>query len=108
MDAVTPAPAVSQQEIERRYVKIRETLSAQGIDALVVAGTEYTGFEGAIRWVSGFRMVHRYAYAMIPVDGDPIAIFPTEARWVGEHAESWIEKQVLRLARPIGSSVKAT
>ena len=94
MEAVTPAPAVSQLVTDRRYAKIRETLAEQGLDALVVAGSEYTGFEGAIRWVSGFRMVHRYAYAVIPVEGDPIAIFPAEARWVGEHAESWVVEQV--------------
>ncbi len=94
MEAVTAAPAVSSQEIERRYAKIRKTLAEQGIDALAVAGTEYTGFEGAIRWVSGFRMVHRYAYGLIPVEGDPVVIFPAEARWVGEHGESWIEEQV--------------
>ncbi len=94
MEAVTAAPAVSRQEIERRYTRIRETLAAQGIDALAVAGTEYTGFEGAIRWVSGFRMVHRYAYGLIPAEGDPIAIFPSEARWVGEHAECWIKRKV--------------
>ncbi|NNF10616.1 MAG: hypothetical protein HKN74_10060, partial [Acidimicrobiia bacterium] len=66
MDAVTPAPQVSAQEIDRRYAVIRKALAERDIDALVVAGTEYTGFEGAIRWVSGFRMVHRYAYGLIP------------------------------------------
>ena len=94
MEAVTAAPAVSRQEIQRRFTKIRQGLAEQGIDALAVAGTEYTGFEGAIRWVSGFRMVHRYAYGLIPAEGDPIAIFPSEARWVGEHAECWIKRKV--------------
>lgn len=94
MEAVTPAPTVSRKEIDRRHARIRETLAEQGIDALVVAGTEYTGFEGGIRWVSGFRMVHRYAYGLIPADGDPIAVFPAEARWVGQHGESWISEQV--------------
>ena len=94
MEAVTAVPAVSKQEIDRRFAKIRQALEDQGIDALAVAGTEYTGFEGAIRWVSGFRMVHRYAYALIPLQGDPIAIFPSEARWVGQHAESWIDRKI--------------
>jgi Xaa-Pro aminopeptidase len=85
---------VSPDEIERRYAMIRRTLGEKGIDALVVAGSEYTGFEGAVRWVSGFRMVHRYAYGLIPADGDPIAIFPAEARWVGQHDESWIAEKV--------------
>ncbi len=94
MEAVTAAPAVSREEIQRRFTKIRQGLAEQEVDALVVAGTEYTGFEGAIRWVSGFRMVHRYAYGLIPAEGDPIAIFPSEARWVGEHAECWIKRKV--------------
>ncbi len=94
MDAVTPPPVVSDAEIERRHSKIRETLAEKGIDALVVAGSEYTGFEGGMRWVSGFRMVHRYAYSIVPADGEPIALFPAEARWVGEHEESWIEEKV--------------
>jgi len=94
VEAVTAAPAVSREEIQRRFTKIRQGLAEQEVDALVVAGTEYTGFEGAIRWVSGFRMVHRYAYGLIPAEGDPIAIFPSEARWVGEHAECWIKRKV--------------
>lgn len=85
---------VSDTEIERRYGRIREQLEADGIDALLVAASEYTGFEGGIRWVSGFRMVHRYAYALIPREGEPVAIFPSEARWVGRHDECWIEEQV--------------
>ncbi|MFB3098524.1 MAG: aminopeptidase P family N-terminal domain-containing protein, partial [Acidimicrobiia bacterium] len=85
---------VSQTEIDRRYRVTRQALERDGLDALIVTGTEYTGFEGAIRWLSGFRMVHRYAYAVLPVDGDPIAVFPAEARWVGEHDECWIENKV--------------
>ncbi len=85
---------VSQAEIDRRYRVTREALDRDGLDALIIVGTEYTGFEGAIRWMSGFRMVHRYAYAVLPLVGDPIAVFPAEARWVGEHAECWMEEKV--------------
>ncbi len=84
----------SRAEIDRRHRLIRDALARDDLDALVVAGTEYTGFEGAIRWVSGFRMVHRYAYAVVPREGDPVAVFPTEARWVGEHGECWFADQV--------------
>lgn len=94
MEAVTPPPEVSTTEKARRLTKVRARLQELGLDALVVAGSEYTGFEGGVRWLSGFRMVHRYAYALIPADGDPIAIFPAEARWVGEHGESWIDEKV--------------
>lgn len=69
-------------------------MAAAGVDALIVCGSEYTGFEGALRYVSGFRLVHRYAYVLIELSGDPCKVFPSEARYVGEHAGGFIEEQV--------------
>ncbi len=54
---------VTQSEIARRYKNTREAMSKENLDALIVCGNEYTGFEGAIRYVSGFEIVHRYVYA---------------------------------------------
>jgi Xaa-Pro aminopeptidase len=44
--------------------------------------------------MSGFVVVHRYAYVVLPLEGEPAIVFPTEARYVGEHATTWIEEQV--------------
>jgi len=84
----------SQQEIERRYANVREAATRDGLDAVVVAGSEYSGFEGAVRYLSGFRILHRYAYVVLPVEGEPSVVFPKEARWVGDHSEAWIEDKV--------------
>ena len=84
----------SAAEIERRTRNVREAAAQYGLDAVVVAGTEYSGFEGAVRYLSGFRILHRYAYVVLPVDGEPSVVFPREARWVGDHGESWIEDRV--------------
>jgi Xaa-Pro aminopeptidase len=81
-------------EIQRRYAAVREAAAADGLDAVVVSGSEYTGFEGAVRYLSGFRILHRYAYVVLPVDGEPSIVFPREARWVGDHSEAWIEDKV--------------
>jgi Xaa-Pro aminopeptidase len=81
-------------EIERRYGRIREALARDGLDAAIVAGNEYTGFEGAVTYLSGFVIVHRYAYVLLPVSGEPAIVFPTEARYVGEHGTTWIDEQV--------------
>jgi Xaa-Pro aminopeptidase len=89
-----PARTPSAEEVARRYANMREAMAAHGVDALLVAGSEYSGFEGAVRYLSGFRIVHRYAYVLLPAAGDPITIFPTEARWVGDHADGWIEEPV--------------
>jgi len=82
----------SQAEIEQRYAAVREAAQAVDVDAVVVSGSEYTGFEGAVRYLSGFRILHRYAYVVVPVDGDPAIVFPREARWVGDHGEAWMEQ----------------
>jgi Xaa-Pro dipeptidase len=88
--ARTPGPA----EVAHRYARLRAAMAEHDVDALLVSGSEYSGFEGAVRYVSGFRIVHRYAYVLLPASGDPIAIFPSEARWVGDHADGWIADPV--------------
>jgi Xaa-Pro aminopeptidase len=85
---------VSREEIERRYGLVREAMDEQLLDAVLVCGSEYTGFEGAVTYMSGFVIVHRYAYVLLPREGDPTIIFPAEARYVGEHEDCWIEEQV--------------
>ena len=84
----------SAAEVELRYANMRAAMAEHGVDALLVSGSEYTGFEGAVRYLSGFRIVHRYAYVLLAASGDPLTIFPSEARYVGEHADGWIEDPV--------------
>ena len=81
-------------EVERRYANIRRALADAGLDACLVCGSEYTGFDGAVLYVSGFQIVHRYAYVLIPLDEEPTLVCPSEARYVGEHGASWIDDQV--------------
>jgi Xaa-Pro aminopeptidase len=79
-------------ELERRHGNVRAAMVAQDLDALVVAGSEYTGFEGAVTYLSGFQIVHRYAYVVVPAHGEPFIVFPSEARYVGEHGTAAIEQ----------------
>jgi Xaa-Pro aminopeptidase len=81
-------------EVERRYRLIREAADRDGLDAVLVCASEYTGFEGAMFYVSGFRILHRYAYVLLPLDEPPTNIFPGEGRWVGDHSEGWVEDRV--------------
>ena len=68
-------------------------MARDGLDAVIVSGNEYTGFEGAVTYMSGFVIVHRYAYVLLPLAGPPSIVFPREARYVGEHGTTWIEAQ---------------
>ena len=92
--ASDPARTPSAAEIGRRYANARAAMAEHGVDALLVCGSEYSGFEGAVRYLSGFRIVHRYAYVLLPAEGEPVTIFPSEARWVGDHADGWIAEPV--------------
>jgi Xaa-Pro aminopeptidase len=89
VESVTP-----QDEIDRRYGLIREAMARDGLDAVIVSGNEYSGFEGAVTYMSGFVIVHRYAYVLLPLEGDPSIVFPREATYVGEHEKTWIDDQV--------------
>jgi len=85
---------VTSAEIQRRYANVRAALERDDLDAALVCGSEYTGFEGAVTYLSGFQIVHRYAYVVLPREGEPAIVFPSEARYVGEHGTTWIEEQV--------------
>lgn len=87
----------SQAEIDRRYNNVRNAMAEHGLDALVVSGSEYSGFEGAVRYMAGFHILHRYAYVVITPDQDPIAVFPKEATWVGDHSATFIDRRELPL-----------
>jgi Xaa-Pro aminopeptidase len=79
-------------ELEKRYASVRTAMAAHDLDALVVSGSEYTGFEGSVTYLSGFQIVHRYAYVVVPADDAPFVVFPTEARYVGEHGTAGLEQ----------------
>ncbi len=84
----------SQSEITRRYDNLRAAMRAQNVDALIVCGNQYAGFEGAVFYASGFEIVHRYVYVLIPLEGDPTLVFPQEARWIGDKTKPFVREKV--------------
>ncbi len=81
-------------EGERRLRAVRHAMREAGLDALVASGSEYTGFDGAVRYLSGFQIVHRYAYVLVPLEEEPAIVFPSEARYVGFHEGAWLDERV--------------
>ena len=55
-------------ELTRRYANVRAAMAEHELDALIVSGSEYSGFEGSVTYLSGFQIVHRYAYVVVPAD----------------------------------------
>ena len=91
--AVVGDRSALEAELGRRHANVRQAMAGHDLDALVVAGSEYSGFEGAVTYMSGFQIVHRYAYVVLPADGEPFVVFPSEARYVGEHGTALIEQR---------------
>src|SRR5580698_1651993 len=69
-------------------------MQSAGLDALIVCGNQYAGFEGAVLYVSGFEIVHRYVYVVLPLEGEPTLVFPREARWIGDKVKPWVKDHV--------------
>ena len=88
-----PEPDLTE-DVQRRYRRVREAAARDELDAVLVCATEYTGFEGAMFYLSGFRILHRYAYVLLPLDEPPTNVFPGEGRWVGDHSEGWVQDRV--------------
>jgi len=84
----------SQKEIARRYKNVRSRMQKAGLDALLVCGNQYAGFEGAVLYMSGFEIVHRYVYVLFPLEGEPTLVFPREARWIGDKVKPWVKDHV--------------
>ena len=84
----------SQKEIERRYKNVRSRMEETGLDALLICGNQYAGFEGAVFYMSGFEIVHRYVYVLFPLEGEPTLVFPREARWIGDKGKPWVKDHV--------------
>ena len=87
----------SGDEVERRYRLIREAMARDGArrgDRLRAASTPAS--RAPSLYLSGFAIVHRYAYVLLPLEGDPAIVFPREARYVGEHGTTWIERAGVR------------
>ena len=84
----------SQTEIDRRYRNLRNAMASERIECLLVCGSHCRGFEGAVRYVSGFEIVYSYSYAVLPLEGYPTLLFPSEARWIGDKGKTWVKDQV--------------
>ncbi|MBV9343076.1 MAG: aminopeptidase P family protein [Acidobacteria bacterium] len=69
-------------------------MERDGLDALIVCGNQYAGFEGAVFYLSGFEIVHRYVYVVLPLASEPTLVFPREAQWIGDKSKPWVRDQV--------------
>ena len=66
----------SAAERERRAAALQGLLAELELDALVLAGTDYRGHKGTLRWVADYNLVHRYGFAVAAPEREPWLVLP--------------------------------
>jgi Xaa-Pro dipeptidase len=67
---------LSEAERERRAAALQNLLVEHDLDALVLAGADYRGHKGSLRWVADYNLTHRYGYAIVAVGREPELLLP--------------------------------
>lgn len=68
--------AASARERHRRADALQRLLVEEGLDVLVLAGADYRGHKGVLRWVADYNLAHRYGFAVVPPGGEPELLLP--------------------------------
>jgi Xaa-Pro dipeptidase len=83
---------MADDEQARRAAALQELIGRLELDALVLAGADYRGHKGTLRWVADYNLVHRYGFAIAAPGRPPELLLP----------------QNLGMARPGGWDVPVT
>lgn len=83
----------SLSERDRRWSRLQAAMAEEGLEALVIAGADYRGHKGTLRYVADYNLAHRYGYSVVFAGAEPIMVLPqnlTGGRrprtgWVGDY-----------------------
>jgi Xaa-Pro aminopeptidase len=67
---------LSGAERERRAELLQSILRDLELDALILAGADYRGHKGTLRWVADHNLAHRYGFAIAAPGGAPELLLP--------------------------------
>jgi Xaa-Pro aminopeptidase len=78
-------------ERDRRWATLQAAMRRAGYGALLFVANDHRGHKGSLRYVADFNLYHRFGYAVMPANCEPVLVLPTiladveRSRWVGEH-----------------------
>ena len=72
----TGAATLSASERDRRAAALQRLLEHEELDALVLAGADYRGHKGTLRWVGDYNLAHRYGFALVVPGAGPELLLP--------------------------------
>jgi Xaa-Pro aminopeptidase len=97
-----PGPLrLSPAERARRAEALQSILRELDLDVLLLAGSDYRGHKGTLRWVADYNLAHRYGYAVVPLGGEPELLLPLNL--AAARSGGWNVK--VRYAREMGSGI---
>ena len=78
------------EERDRRYAVVREKMSAEGLDALVVVGNAQINQKGFVKYLTNYRSIIFNLAVIFPFHGESRFLVPSPLQnyWAGRHA--WI------------------
>lgn len=68
--------SLSANEQARRAQLLQGLIEEHGLDALVLAGNDYRGHKGTLRWVADYNLAHRHGFALVAPGADPQLVLP--------------------------------
>jgi len=66
----------SAAERERRAEALQQIVRDLELDVLLLAGADYRGHKGALRWAADYNLAHRYGFVVVPPGAGPELLLP--------------------------------
>lgn len=80
----------SLQERDRRWSLLQASMADEGYEVLVVAGSDYRGHKGTLRYVADYNLAHRYGYCVIFAGAEPVMVLPQNLTGGRRPKSGWV------------------
>jgi hypothetical protein len=97
------------QERDRRYKIIKEKMSAQNLDALIVINSAQINEKGFVKYLTNYRSILYNCVAIFPLDGEARLLVPSPVQKYWANLLGWIprtEEQVPSLEESLPKNIR--
>ena len=92
------------RERDRRYKIIKEKMSAQGLDALIVINSAQINEKGFVKYLTNYRSILYNCVAIFPLDGEARLLVPSPVQKYWANLLGWIPRTEDQISKPRGES----
>jgi Xaa-Pro aminopeptidase len=97
------------RERDRRYKIVKEKMSAQGLDALIVINSAQINEKGFVKYLTNYRSILYNCVAIFPLDGEPRLLVPSPVQKYWANLLGWIpraEDQTPNLEESLSKNIR--